>query len=325
MSRWARWGAVLAAVAVVATFGSAGARAGDPVAAEVEGRTVAQWLERTRSTDVDEVTQAIRVLSSKAVREGPEAEAEAAASAIGAIFESALWLEGEKGEWVRRIAIDALPSFQRRALAAAERLARLAEGDAPEAVKRNVRAAMERLRLLHGKEVEGKARRTKSIDNVRSLIMFYLGADIPIAKPWPKFNGKAFILWLVATGNIPRKDADALQILFSPADETRSLEKAGGVAAYEKVTLQALMQGGQDWGVLTSYVGRGAAGPDAKIAGDEAVPIIADVSFEDGAVVGYTNGAARWLTREELGIPAGVPITVGPDSPSPILRQFSAD
>jgi hypothetical protein len=39
-------------------------------------------------------------------------------------------------------------------------------------------------------------------------------------------------------------------------------------------------------------------------------------------VVAFDNGEARTMTNEELGIPDGDPIVIGPDSPSPLLRVF---
>lgn len=92
------------------------------------------------------------------------------------------------------------------------------------------------------------------------------------------------------------------------------------------MTKDALKGSTLDVGPLTSFAGRRNADPDALLnarAMAEGAPVIADLSFVDGAVVGYTTGNAKWLTREQLGIPAGVRITAGPESPSPILRLLA--
>ena len=67
--------------------------------------------------------------------------------------------------------------------------------------------------------IREKGKRTKSVDNVRTMILYYTGGGAGLERPWPKYNGKDFILWLVATNKISRNDDKQLGILFSPGDE----------------------------------------------------------------------------------------------------------
>jgi len=63
---------------------------------------------------------------------------------------------------------------------------------------------------------------------------------------------------------------------------------------------------------------------------DERQAILCDRQGDDGRtdhhrqtiVVGFTDGSAQKMSSEELGLPKGEPIVVGPDSPSPLLRVF---
>ena len=56
--------------------------------------------------------------------------------------------------------------------------------------------------------IQEKAKRTKSIDNVKTLIQYFIGAEVGLARPWPGFNGKNFTLWLVATNKIDKRNKE---------------------------------------------------------------------------------------------------------------------
>ena len=168
--------------------------------------------------------------------------------------------------------------------------------------------------------------RKASMKNVSDMIRLYQAHGAGLSKPWPKYNGKRFILWLVATNTIDRASPDALAILFSAGDRTRGVEKAGGPAAYQRVTLDSLRSESADLGGLTSYLGRRNGEKAHMLTAAElerGAPIIADLSFPDGAIVGFTGGAVKWMTREDLGIAPGQPIAPGEASPSEILRAFA--
>ncbi len=170
--------------------------------------------------------------------------------------------------------------------------------------------------------------RRKSKDNVHSLLMHYIAGGAGLERPWPAYSGKALVLWLVAANLLDRRDPKQLEALFSPSDGARSLAKAGGVEAYAQVTLESLKTADPRRGVLTSYVGRRNAERAHVITRaleSPGVPVIADLSFPDGAIIGYTSGEAKWLTREELGLGPNDPIVAGDASKSPILRHLSSD
>lgn len=185
--------------------------------------------------------------------------------------------------------------------------------------------------------IQEKAKRTKSIDNVRSMVMFYMNQDIPLKKGWPKFNGKNFVLYLVATGEIKKTDKDSLGILFSPGDNNYALESAGTQFGklYEEVTLQAMQQGGGHpaWKALTSYAGRRNGTPGHSIGSDAELIICDDddgkLHHDKGMVLGYTNGNAKFMDWSELGIsPPGNPDDptglLGDNAPSDMLKHMSS-
>src|SRR5688500_18740732 len=76
--------------------------------------------------------------------------------------------------------------------------------------------------------IQEKTKQTKSVDNVSSMLKYYIGADVGVAKPWPPYNGKNFVLWLVATNKIDRRDDKAVRLLFSPGDQWYQWEKLTG-------------------------------------------------------------------------------------------------
>ena len=168
--------------------------------------------------------------------------------------------------------------------------------------------------------------RKASMTRVSDMIKLYLAHGAGLSKPWPKYNGKRLILWLVATNTVDRRSPDSLAILFSPGDATRSLARAGGPEAYQRVTLDSLRSEAADLSALTSYLGRRNGEKAHTLTAPElerGAPVIADLSFPDGAIVGFTSGAVKWMTREDLGIPAGQPIAPGEASPSEIMKQFA--
>ena len=94
--------------------------------------------------------------------------------------------------------------------------------------------------------IREKGKRTKSIDNVRTMILYYTGGGAGLERSWPKYNGKDFVLWLVATNKISKGDDKQLEILFSPGDEYLTFEGAGGRVAYKDIVLSSLGTGNQN-------------------------------------------------------------------------------
>ena len=92
------------------------------------------------------------------------------------------------------------------------------------------------------------------------------------------------------------------------------------------MTLDSLRSEAADLSALTSYLGRRNGEKAHTLTAAElerGAPVIADLSFPDGAIVGFTSGTVKWMTREDLGIPAGQPIAPGEASPSEIMKQFA--
>lgn len=163
--------------------------------------------------------------------------------------------------------------------------------------------------------------RSKSRDNISNLVKLHLdlvrhGPGLPP----PAVGGKAFVLLPLVEHVIDPDAPGAVELFFSPAD--RNAERPS-VQEYRALTRKRLEEGA-DVRRFTSYVGRRV--PLAKAEGTparQAWPVIADLSYPDGAIVGYRDGLVQWLTREELGLGPDDPIVAGPTSKSPILRQLS--
>lgn len=185
--------------------------------------------------------------------------------------------------------------------------------------------------------IQEKAKRTKSIDNVRTMIQYFIGAEAGLSKGWPSFNGKNFILWLVGTNKLDKRNKQNLEILFSPGDELYKLEKVGE-KAYDAVTLQSLQtEGHDDFKQLTSYAGRRNKEREHLLTSSEVEKgalIICDdddgpLHHSKGLVCGYTSGAARFLEWSDLGIsppakdtePEGL---LGDSSPNADLKHMSS-
>ena len=170
--------------------------------------------------------------------------------------------------------------------------------------------------------IQRKARIVKSSDNISGLLKVFIGTRM-VHLPWPPYSGKRFVLSLATRGALDRRDPKQLVMLFSPGDSTRSLADAGGVAAYEAVTKDSLRDDGPDVSRLTSYVGRRNSEPDRKLTSEQLLagaPVIADLSFKDIAIVGFTTGEVKVMSREQLGLGPDDPIVAGDASKSAILR-----
>lgn len=156
--------------------------------------------------------------------------------------------------------------------------------------------------------IQEKTKQTKSVDNVRGMLQYFIGAGVGLEKQWPKLNGKNFVLWLVATNKIDRRDDKQLMILFSPGDTNYTFEGAGGIKAYETLTLQTLNTENSDVLKLTSYAGRRNKEKEHALTADElsknAILICDDddgpLHHKGGIVIGYSGGAARFVEWSDL-------------------------
>ena len=158
--------------------------------------------------------------------------------------------------------------------------------------------------------IQEKAKRTKSVDNVKTLIQFYINAEVGLRRPWPGFNGKNFVLWLVATNQIDKRNKQNLEVLFSPGDTFYTLESAGE-KAYDAVTLPTIAQEGHDdFKKLTSYAGRRNKEREHLLTSSElekGALILCDdddgpLHHSKGLVCGYSGGASRFMEWSDLGI-----------------------
>jgi type II secretory pathway pseudopilin PulG len=171
--------------------------------------------------------------------------------------------------------------------------------------------------------IQENGRRTKSMDNVKTICQYLQSeAKIEVGK-WPQFNGKNFILSLVATNTLNRANMDNMAILFSPGDGNYTL---GAVSKkdYEAVTLEALKtEGHTEFLKLTSYAGRRNREKGHKLTAkalEEGSLIVCDdddgaLHHSQGMVMGYTSGNAKFVKWSDLGISP----PADPDNPVDLL------
>jgi len=309
---------VLASLALGSVFalGSPATRADppkprpDPFAAEVEAAL---------GVDPDAVIPALDGMAEHSWN------ADVSVSVAVAVLSRAHWQSDPRGVDVRVKAIEVLgrqPLDATGTLGVLEHVVR-AEGADETIVAAGTRA------LASIRRVVDPARRAaiaKSIDNVRTMLLYFTGAGCGLEKAWPKYGGKRFVLWLVATNKLSKMDAKELSILFSPGDGAHDLEKAGGIKAYESLTVPALKDPAIDVSALTSYAGRRNAEKEHILSAAEQqanAPILADLSFPGGVVLGYVGGGAKWVSAEELGLAPDQPIVVGDASPNEMLQHLS--
>ena len=141
------------------------------------------------------------------------------------------------------------------------------------------------------------------------------------APPWPALDGKNFVLWLVAVGQLEKGNDGTLKMLFSPADTAL---KYPGTAAYAALTTEMLAR--QRFPALTSYAGRrNAAVPITAQSPVATTALFADLSFGDGALVAFLDGRVKYLNRRDLGLAPADPLVAGPASKSPLLQSLSSE
>ena len=155
--------------------------------------------------------------------------------------------------------------------------------------------------------IQERGRRTKSKDNVRSMITMMIARRTErTTGGWPPYNGKNFTLSLIATNQLDRRNSQNLEILFSPGDTLYTLEKADQ-DRYKDVNKKAL-KNGTDFHELTSYAGRRNADREFLITPDQekmGTMLICDddegpLHHPDGVIAGYSNGGARFMEWEDL-------------------------
>ncbi len=167
-----------------------------------------------------------------------------------------------------------------------------------------------------------KARLAQAKDNLRSLIAIMLSRSI--MRGWPPYGGKSFVLSVVAYGSLDVSQAENRAVLFGPSVPASERAKA---AAYKAVTRATLAEG-RDWSTqgLTTHAGRRNDEAKYKVTVADLkrdAVILADLTFEDVVIAGYTSGAVKVLTREDLGLGPKDPFTVGEQAKSELLKKLS--
>ena len=172
------------------------------------------------------------------------------------------------------------------------------------------------------KKTQEKARKVKTKDNIRLLVTLMLVKVTERGWKYFPYGGKCFVLGPVASGDLDKTQADHLAVLYSP---TVPKSKYAPLEAYKDVTRDAL-KAGRDCSKLTSYAGRRNNEAAYRITAAEesaGTIIIADLSFEDVVIAGWSNGRVGELSREQLGLGPDDHITVGDESKSPMLKKLS--
>lgn len=185
--------------------------------------------------------------------------------------------------------------------------------------------------------IQEGARQTKSTDNVKQLVSYYIADGVGVKKSWPGYNGKSFTLWLVAFGKVDKRDDKQLQLFFSPGDEKYGFDQPGTKEAMAALTRDSLRSENPDLWKLTSYAGRRNHTDGHRLTSDElsrgAMCLCDDddgaLHHPKGLVIGYTGGSARFVEWDELDMsppqdtknPEGI---LGDQSPNKDLQSMSS-
>ncbi len=172
-----------------------------------------------------------------------------------------------------------------------------------------------------------RAARTKSQDNLRSIAMMFIGqASSRVSAKWPPYNGKNFTLSPIAYGEIRATNREDLAIFFAPNDQLYTTENVNW-DRYKDITKDNL-KSDQDFHECTSYAGRRNKDRDHLLTAnriEEGALILCDdddgpLHHTQGLVVATANGAARFMTWEELGMAE----PEDPDNPARFLGEAAS-
>jgi hypothetical protein len=184
-------------------------------------------------------------------------------------------------------------------------------------------AAVLRVAVVLRKPDEASQARIRTQDSLRALVTMMLARrTVPKDGAWPSLDGRSFVLWSVAEGDVDPRDPQSLEVLFAGRPVPRGI----GPRDYAGVTPASLQT--QRFPKLTNLAGRRNADPDARITPEEELrgtPMLAYLGYPDVAVVAFSDGAVRTLDRKALGLPPQEPIRAGPSSRSPLLRLLSEE
>ncbi len=190
--------------------------------------------------------------------------------------------------------------------------------------------------------VREQGRRTESLSNVRGLALLLSGQSQQ-KRAWPPFDGKNFLLSLVATGEVDARRPDNLKVFFSPGDTKYTWQEKvqiDGAKRYKDITLQSLKSGTGDFKDLTSYAGRLNTRDECRITPDKesmVVPLVCDdddgnLHHPKGLIMAFTDGSAQFKDWSDLGMQAGpeevdgdVEPFLGDDARSEDLKCMSSE
>lgn len=181
-------------------------------------------------------------------------------------------------------------------------------------------AAAALLVLSHAQKVSN---RSKSEDNIKSLISVRFDSGRFTPEDYPRLSGRNYILSCVASGQVKAGGPMTLWLLWPPQldEQFHKIDPR----AYEQVSWESLKT--RRFPNLTGYAGPRSAGQDLTISlhdGNLGTPLIADLTDPDGIIVGFSNMAVRFMTWEDLEMdPPDGPVTVGPKAKNPILQMLS--
>ncbi len=159
-------------------------------------------------------------------------------------------------------------------------------------------------------------------DDIRLIVTFMIarrtgGAD----RVWPAYNGKNFVLSVVATNDLDRRRRENLELLFPRSGYPEGL----ALDAYDDVNKSSLRT--RRFPRLTEIAGRRNTHPMYRITEHDekhGTPIMA-VRVSDGVIIGYSSGEVRLHDRSELELGADEPIHFGDKAKSDLLRCLSEE
>jgi prepilin-type N-terminal cleavage/methylation domain-containing protein len=168
-------------------------------------------------------------------------------------------------------------------------------------------------------------KKTECVNHVRNMMDMMFSEFAVGHKGWPKYNGKNFVLALIAANAIDPENKRGLETFFCPGDSKFNLQSAD-VARYLEIKKNKTSLKGQDYHELTSYAGRRNA--DDRYAIDQRVidkgkPIICDDDdgkphHPDGIVIGNADRSIRLEEWDDLGL-----AEPDEDEPEPFLGDVS--
>jgi hypothetical protein len=170
--------------------------------------------------------------------------------------------------------------------------------------------------------------RVSSRGNVRGIVSLLVERGRS-PRGWPRYDGKNFVLSLVAFNLVDRRNRANLEIFFSPGDRKHALARVAA-RRYDEIDRESLEDG--DFHELTSYAGRRNRGEAHRLPDDvpddaagNARMIVCD--DDDGPLhqpaglwVGFTDGSVRVLEWEDVQISP----PEDPDDPQPFQGEAAA-